>query len=380
MKKAEFLLTPVVGTNFIGRKPLLHELVKELKNPKSRIGFCLYGKRRVGKTSILMETKQILEKNKSVVVVYMSLYNIPELSVKAFAEGLTEAIILAYQEKNKIPLQIKAKKLLQAPLDLLVELLKSSKIEAHLLEHIKLLWEYKEKDNGAEYARYAFNLAEAIARATSTKCIVVLDEFPEVLKIQNGMQIVKMLRTQFESQKRTSLVISGSIRATLDAVALSEASPFYKQLVPKHVLPFTKEETTEFLRLHSGQTNAAGEAEKLFALTGGLPFYLQFIGRASGYSAGVEPAIASFIEQEGDLFFKEEFEKLNEKEKLIVVALSKNIASLTAIAQGLNEPATTIGRYLPNLIEKELVVKEFRGTYKLADSLFGYWLRKKTSN
>ncbi len=379
MKKTEFLLTPVVGEQFVGRKPVLHELVKELENQKSHIGFCLYGKRRVGKTSILMETRQMLEKRKEIVVAYLSLYSLPELSTKAFADELTETILAAYQEKGKIPLGIKIKKLLQAPLDLVMELLKTSKIEAHLLEHIKVLWEYREKSEDAGYLKQAFNLGETLAKATSTKCIIFLDEFPEILKIENGLQLVKMLRTEYEVQTKTSLVISGSIRKTLDAVALSEASPFYKQLVPKHILPFTLEETAEFLKLYSGHADKV-DAEKLHALTAGLPFYLQFIGRQAGYSAGVDNAVKSFIAQEGDLFFKEEFEKLNEKEKSIVLALSKGTASLTETAKELNEPPTTVGRYLPILIEKEIVVKESRGNYKLADSLFSYWLREKTSN
>ncbi|HLC68358.1 MAG TPA: hypothetical protein VJH24_00835 [Candidatus Bilamarchaeaceae archaeon] len=64
-------------------------------------------------------------------------------------------------------------------------------------------------------------------------------------------------------------------------------------------------------------------------------------------------------------------------EKLIVISLSKGKKSLTDIAKELNEPTTTIGRYLPILMEKELVIKESRGSYKLLDNLFGYWVKQK---
>ncbi len=379
MGKSGFLLTPVMGGQFVGRKQVLHELVKELGNQKSHIGFCLYGKRRVGKTSIIMEAKELLKQKSDVVVTYLSLYDLPELTIKALVEALTESLLTAYQASGKLPLKVKVKQLLEAPWEIVLELLKNSKIEAQVLDNVKIMWEYRHKDEGAEYLKYSFNLGESLAKATSTKCIVMLDEFPEILKIPNGLQAVKMLRTQYEVQNKTALVISGSIRKTLDAVALSEASPFYKQLVPKHVLPFTLEETVEFLKLHS-KDNDKKEAEKLHELTGGSPFYLQYIGRASGYSGGVDSAIKIFIEQEGDVFFKEEFEKLSEKEKTIVAALSNGNMTLTNIATELKEPITTIGRYMPILIEKEVAVKESRGTYKLADNLFGYWLREKTSN
>ena len=112
-------------------------------------------------------------------------------------------------------------------------------------------------------------------------------------------------------------------------------------------------------------------------LTGGIPFYLQFIGRATYYSSSLDEAIKNFINQEGDLYFKEEFEKLNETEKAIVLALCKKNKSLTEISNELNEPTTTIGRYISILLEQDTVSKESRGIYYLVDPLFGYWLQKK---
>lgn len=377
MTKADFVLTPAVGKYFVGRKKLLQELVKELADIESHIGFCLYGRRRIGKTSVLMELKQILHEKKNIVVVYLSLYDIADLSLKTFAEELVSAIVGAYQEKGLFPLQIKIRNLLNAPLDIVLELLKSARMEATILDHIKILFEYGEKKkNYSEYVRHAFNIGGILAKVTSTKCIVLLDEFPEILNVENGLQLVKMLRTQYEVQKRTALVISGSIRKTLELVTLSESSPFYKQLVPKHLLPFSEEETEEFLRSYLGKVNKK-EVKKLHELTEGLPFYLQYIGRSTRYAGNIEEAVRRFIEQEGNIFFKEEFEKLNDKEKLIVIALAKGKKNLTEIAKELNEPTTTIGRYLPMLMEKELAVKESRGIYRLLDCLFGYWLKQK---
>ena len=54
-----------------------------------------------------------------------------------------------------------------------------------------------------------------------------------------------MLRTQYELQKNFFNHFRLNTK-TLEAVALLENSPFYKQLVPMHILPFTKEETYDF--------------------------------------------------------------------------------------------------------------------------------------
>ena len=44
-----FTLQPVKGTGFINRTELLEEMVAELKETESTIGYALYGKRRIGK-------------------------------------------------------------------------------------------------------------------------------------------------------------------------------------------------------------------------------------------------------------------------------------------------------------------------------------------
>ena len=380
MATAEFSLTPVSGKYFIGREAILKELWDELSDAKSHIGFCLYGKRRMGKTSILLETKAGLDKRKDIVISYISFYDMPELSQGILAETLVSGIIEAYQQKGLLPLDISIKELFKAPLGVVLNLLKNAKIETKIVEQIKVTFEYKDVKKGSyEYIRHAFGIGETLAEATHTKCVIILDEFPEIIKVENGLQLVKMLRTQYEQQRRTALVISGSIRRTLDAVALSDSSPFYKQLVPKHILPFNKVEVAEFLKAYLGKMPQE-ELDKLYALTGGSPFYLQFIGRATKYEGTVEEVIGKFINQEGDLFFKEEFEKLSSKEKGIVIALCEGKRTLTDIAQVLNEPATTVGSYLPSLTDTDVLQKESRGTYFLPDSLFAYWLRMRFRN
>lgn len=377
MAKNEFVLTPATGRNFIGRKELMEELCGELGKADSHVGFCLYGRRRVGKTSALAELKSMLDKKKGVVVAYLSLYDVADLSMKTFAEELIGAVVDAYREKGLFPLQTRMRKIMEAPMDVVLELLKSAKIEATVLEHIKVMFEFGGKSkNYSEYLRHAFNTGEVLAKSTSTKCVIVLDEFPEILNVENGLQLVKMMRTQYEVQKKTALVLSGSIKKTLAAAALSEASPFYKQLVPKHLMPFTEEETGEFLRSYLGKS-CRGDVRQLHQLTGGLPFYLQFIGRSTGYAGTVEEAVRRFITQEGDLFFKEEFDKLNDRERRIAATLSSGSKSLSGIARELGEPATTIGRYVAIMAGKDTVIRKGRGHYQLSDNMFAYWLRHR---
>lgn len=48
-----FTLQPVKDDGFVDREELLEEMVSELMDIKSTTGYALYGKRRIGKRSIL---------------------------------------------------------------------------------------------------------------------------------------------------------------------------------------------------------------------------------------------------------------------------------------------------------------------------------------
>jgi len=58
-----FILKPAEGGDFIDREEIIEDMVKTLSS-KSLIGFALYGKRRVGKTSILKEVRRRLRNKK----------------------------------------------------------------------------------------------------------------------------------------------------------------------------------------------------------------------------------------------------------------------------------------------------------------------------
>jgi hypothetical protein len=231
-------------------------------------------------------------------------------------------------------------------------------------------------ENHTEMISRAFGLGERLAEESGTKFILMLDEFPEILKVENGSQIVKMFRTMHEGQRRTSLVISGSEKRTLEAVALGEASPFYKQLIPIKVSPFSYEETLEFMARY-GLSLKEDESRRLYDITAGMPFYLQFIGRSVVIDKDIDGAIAEFISEEGNLFFREEYDGLSEKEKGIVRAMASGASSPSGIAGASGEPVTSVSSYLISLQDKGVVEKTEKATYMLQDRVFSLWLRER---
>lgn len=377
---ANFTLTPVCGKKFVGRRETLKEILGELTDRKSTVGFCLHGRRRVGKTSILRELECEISDKKGIVIAYLSLYDLGNLSLKTFTEQLSATVLEAFRKKGSLPLEYSISALMKSPREVVDSALSRIKLGAEISEELRFFLEFR-GEKQADYTdavRRAFSLGEKLAGASGSKFILILDEFPEILKVENGEQVVKMLRTIQERQKNTSLIISGSEKKTLETVALSSASPFYKQLVSKQVSPFSFEETLEFLKRYRMHVSKEG-AEKLHQITGGVPFYLQYLGRSAGLSGSIDSAIDEFLREEGNIFFTEEFQKLTEKEKAVVRAIASGESSPTGIAEKSSEPVTSVSSYLVVLQEKEVVSKTDKATYALADQLFSKWLKRKYS-
>ncbi len=122
-----FTLRPVKGERFINRQELLDEMISELRDIESTTGYALYGKRRIGKTSVLKEVQRRLESEHKIVTVYFSVWDLIEFSVVEFCQRLSMEIIDAY--RPYIGLKYKAKELFQTPLTMLRKLLDSSELK-----------------------------------------------------------------------------------------------------------------------------------------------------------------------------------------------------------------------------------------------------------
>jgi len=333
---------------------------------------------RVGKTSILREIECELADKKGIVIAYLSLYDLGNLSLKTFTEQLSATVLEAFRKKGALPLEYSISTLMKSPREVIDFALSRIKIGTEISEELRFFLEFRGEKQAdcTDAVRRAFGLGEKLANVSGSKFILVLDEFPEILKVGEGEQAVKMFRTIQEKHRSTALIISGSEKKTLEMVALSSASPLYKQLVSKQVSPFSFEETLEFLKKYNMRLTEES-AKKLHEITCGVPFYLQYLGRSAGFSGSIDSAISEFLMEEGNIFFTEEFQKLTEKEKSVVRAIASGASSPSGIAEKSGEPVTSVSSYLVVLQEKEVVAKTDKATYALADQLFSRWLSRK---
>ena len=375
-----FTLQPVKGDEFVNRTKILSEILFELRNKRSTTGYALYGKRRVGKTSILKEVQRQLDETDDIITVYYSVWNLVEFTLPEFCHRFSMAIIDAY--RPHIGLKHKAKDLLQTPISVLRKMLDKAefKIVYHEIEFLLSTNAKTDKDVAVERV---FDLSEKLAKSTGTKCVLLLDEFPSLIDLKSdnvkvGEAILKKIRTISEEWERTSLCISGSIRSTMELTVLSSTSPFYRQMIVKEVKPLKKEYVGEILRRNIDITDEG--IDEIYNFSGGIPFYIQFIGKMierAGETTleSIKGLENEFLMEEGDILFKGEFNALSSKERLIVMNIANGHHSPKELANVIGGRVSNISHFLMYLREMGYVSKEDRGYYVLEDPVFERWMQ-----
>jgi len=374
-----FTLQPVKGTGFINRTELLEEMVDELKETESTIGYALYGKRRIGKTSVLKEVQKRLENEDSIVTVYLSVWDLIEGRVDEFCQKLSMDIIDAYRPHTG--LKYKTKELIRTPLAVLRKFLDNAELRI-VYDEIEFFMTLEKDIDRNLLVEHAFNLAEKFAGETNTKCILLLDEFPSIIELKSdnvmvGEQILRKIRTLFEGWERTTLCISGSIRSTMNLTVLSSASPFYRQLVMKEIGPLKKEAVKELLLRNLEITDAG--IEQIYEFSAGIPFYVQFIGKMIEKKEivtidDIKEIEGEFLREEGGLLFKGEFNDLSSKERLVISYIAKGCHTPKEIATIVKDKVSNVSRFLAYLEAKGYISRKEKGYYVLEDPVFEMWL------
>ena len=383
-----FTLKPATKDNFIDREPLLDEMITTLTNRKIDMGFALIGPRRVGKTSILREITHRLANRKDVVVVYFCLWDLVENNLREFSHQLIKTLLVGF--RGKISVKYKLKRLLQVPVETIYEFLKAAGISLKILDEIEIELRRKDKPLDANMlVERIFALTEELGREYRVRAILIIDEFPSLIDLTNGKKlgegVIRKIRTVHETLENTVLCISGSIRKTMEIVALSSSSAFYRQFIIKRIEPFDELLSGQLLEKNLKRRITSSAIEAAYNLTKGIPFYLQLLGRQLERT-DVEPINKEVIErvfeeiltEEGDIIFSEEFYRLSDRERATLRAMAgMEKSKLNEISRRLEEGANVVSKYLAYLIIKGMVRKEERGVYKITDPVFSRWLKGK---
>ena len=253
-----------------------------------------------------------------------------------------------------------------------------------IYEDIEFLVSFgRERENVEELVERTFNLSEKLARNTETKCVLMIDEFPDIVNLEYrkgkiGIGIVRKIRTLCEGWKRTALCISGSIRSTMELVVLSSASPFYKQFIIREVKPLEDKYVEELLRRHL-DISERGVVE-ICKFSGGIPFYVHALGKILARKKGkvtlrdVVEAEREFLSEEGNLIFLGDFERLSSKEKMVLLRIAAGDREIKKLRAKLGDRVSNVSAVVGWLEDKGILVRKERGVYYIADPVFEEWL------
>jgi len=154
-------------------------------------------------------------------------------------------------------------------------------------EHVVRLHQELQKEKPVQHLllELAFNTPEVYAQATGKRVIVILDEFPEILALDNYPQIhdvLALFRAVLQAQSRVVYVVVGSIIGLMERIFLDAASPLFVHFQLETIGPFGREDCDALARkrflLALGTTSAdpvPGDVlEAIYKVTRGHPFYI----------------------------------------------------------------------------------------------------------
>ena len=311
---------------FIGRKNELHTLNTEYNRNSSFV--VIYGRRRVGKTTLIKE----FLKNKTAFY-YLATEELESQSMKRLAN------VIARTTKNT---------LLQ-------------KIEfTDWLDLFQLIADYKPEE----------------------KKVLVIDEFLYLVRTNSAFpSILQNAWDEFLKDSNVMLILSGSLISMMQKHALSYDSPLYgrrtaqMRLTP---LPFTS--------IYETQNLPFEQAVEQFALTGGVPKYLEFFEDGRPLEEQLKDAVFSkngFLYEEPNFLLKSEFLTAVNYFSIIKTIADGN-HKLGKIASALGQESSSLTPYLSTLsdlgfIEKRTPIteknpeKSRKGLYFIADNFLRFW-------
>lgn len=208
-----FVFGTVTDTgNFVNRKEDIQRLSN---NFLSGINTVLVSPRRWGKSSLVARTAKLLEKNKSLVVCKIDLFNV----------RTEEEMYLALSNEVVRQTTSKIEEAVQYAKTFLSQLLPQINISSGSDTPLSfgLNWKVLKKN-----ANDILDLAENIAKKKGIKIVVCIDEFQNIATFDKDNAVQKKMRAHFQHHKHVSYCFYGSKRHMLLDVFTNTSMPFYK--------------------------------------------------------------------------------------------------------------------------------------------------------
>jgi uncharacterized protein len=235
-----------------------------------------------------------------------------------------------------------------------------------------------------------FALPGRMGAERGRRVALVLDEFQEVVEIDPGLP--KLMRSAFQEQPEVAHVYLGSKRHMMERIFNDANEPFWrsaKQMELGVIDPAAFEPWVVERFKQTGRRVDDDVLARAFAITGGHPYATQELfyflwgqtpARASADSERLERALDATLRSE-NAHFGLLWDRLAASQRLVLLALAEEQPGhpLTTDYQYRHSlPSTpTVQTALNALAKAELVIREGRGEYRIAEPFLAEWLRRR---
>lgn len=261
----------------------------------------------------------------------------------------------------------------------------------------------KERPDQHRLLELAFGWPEAWGRATDRRVVVLLDEFPEILALDNFPQVsgvTALFRAVLQSQSRVAYVAAGSMLSLMERIFLGADSPLFVHFRLETVGPLDPDAANDLARARLAAAGIPGAQitpdvlAVLRQVTGGHPFYLQAVTQRLAEAAALAqlPVTPALVQQAfvletlsptGRIYnlcrYVLETSLQRTRGATIPQAILQVLAredtglSLTQIARLLRRPTGAMRQVLQWLVQVDLVVQAPDRTYTYGDAVLHVW-------
>jgi len=368
---------------FVGRNDDLRVLAETLRTLSQNV--LLLAPRRFGKSSLLWNLRRSLADIPDLLLPYVNCRDMA--SPEDLFRGLVHPLLQELAEKRKLS-GLWEKFRLVFSSGVLGALRALEEIGGSIGEWGQVYLRFREAEvDEKALVRAAFSYPKRIAAEYRVRVVFFLDEFQEVAAFDN--YVFAALKKELDNPGDVRFVFSGSSLGLLREVFLREDSPLFLMVSRYELGPLSAEEAVPFVQERlalAGYTVEKATAERIYELTGGIPFYLQKLGLVlvqklwlSGKkSVGKREVDAAFeqmlteLDSEFEVRWLSEFSPLQRR---ILRVLAKGPAGPTALAQALGMKPQDISSSLARL-RAEMVLRRTEAGYELTDVVFARWLSK----
>ena len=316
---------------FIGREQELADLNELYSQDKFQL-FVLYGRRRVGKTTLLNE----------------------------FCKDKDTIFYSAEQSNNKLNLE----------------------------KFSSRVFNYYDENNLEPFSSWTNALSYIDERQKSEKLVLVIDEFPYLVKKNKALlSELQHLIDHKLTKGNLFMILCGSYMGFMEKEVLGSKSPLFgRRTAQLHMKPFNYQTSSIFLDGFSDTQKL-----ELYGAFGGTPLYLQQINPKENFEENIKRAylkVTSYLYEETLLLLRQEVQESGVY-SAIIEAIASGHTKANEISTKIGEDSAKCLKYIKTLCELGILHKETpfgekdssrKTIYGISDFMFRFWYRYVFAN